>query len=283
MAGGYSYALGFMAGTAVLLSLGWLFLCLTTPDKKNRRFFAVRKIAVILASILCIHFLGDRTFTAKHNVLAMDMWNTEGDYKTKGYLLNLMARVQYLKAEPPQNYSEELVRETAEKYSLQYDAKELEKPEIQPENIIVIMNESWADFRLLPGFQSKKPVMPFIDGLQENVTRGWLFVPTFGGGTAHSEYEVLTGNSNYLLEENPPLAYEKDYPQAEQYLTLIRQSDAAFESLIASFEQAGAKLTDYNKFLLKMKEQMPIVGGRGGDGGGDCIEAVWGIGFCLRA
>ena len=38
-----------------------------------------------------------------------------------------------------------------------------------------------------------------FDSIDKNVTHGSLHMPTYGGGTARSEYEVLTGNSITFL------------------------------------------------------------------------------------
>ncbi|MFR4318131.1 MAG: hypothetical protein ACLT2Z_00815 [Eubacterium sp.] len=37
--------------------------------------------------------------------------------------------------------------------------------------------------------------MPFFNSLKENTIRGQLWVSVFGGGTASTEFEALTGNS----------------------------------------------------------------------------------------
>lgn len=63
-------------------------------------------------------------------------------------------------------------------------------------NVIVIMNESFADFRVLGGeLQTNQPVTPFLDSLQENTIRGYALTSVFGGATANSEFEFLTGSS----------------------------------------------------------------------------------------
>lgn len=209
VAGGYSYELGLAAGCAVLVSVGWLYLAAVTPTWRLRKFLIIRKIGVVLLCVFCLRLLGDRTFASQHNVLQMDMWNTEKDYRTKGYLLNLLAQVQYLTVEKPQNYSRSRVREIAEKYSGEYDAQTApEAAGVLPVNLIVIMNESWTDFRPFAGYHYAETVTPWIDQMEENTTKGWIRVPAFGGGTASTEYEVLTGNSVELLEENPPVAYQ---------------------------------------------------------------------------
>lgn len=219
VADGYSFALDFGTGAAVLAAIGWLFLMTKITDIKIKKFRIIRKIMVIGVCVVSVHFLCDSTFAAKHNVLRMDMWDTENDYVVKGYLLNLMAQMQYLKTTAPENYSEQRVVEIAEQYSRQYDEK-IEKTNVaeaeQPVNLIVIMNESWADLRNFEEFHEIDSVTPFIDQMSENTTKGWIYAPVFGGGTANTEYEVLTGNSTALFKNRAAIAYQV-YCQEQEY------------------------------------------------------------------
>ncbi len=229
VAGGYSYAVELVAGIGMLAAVGWLYLVTLAEDRKFRRFSLLRKAAVLVLCVLSLHLLGNRSFAAKHTVLQMDMWNTEKDYRVKGYLLNLLAQIQYLRVDEPENYAQERVAEIAQKYRESYDEGAARTDAAEPVNLIVIMNESWADFRVLENGQDLESVTPFIDGMDENVTKGWLRVPAFGGGTASTEYEMLTGNSVELLEANPPVAYQV-HSQKDEYgmaSTLVSQGYGA--------------------------------------------------------
>lgn len=71
-------------------------------------------------------------------------------------------------------------------------------PAVKP-NIIAVMCESFADLRTVGDIETNMEVMPFIDSLQKNTIKGSTYVSTYGGGTANSEYEFLTGNSMAFL------------------------------------------------------------------------------------
>ncbi len=83
--------------------------------------------------------------------------------------------------------------------------------EEEPEIILCIMNESFADLSIYPNVETDRPVMPFIDSLTENSQQGSLMVSVIGGTTANSEYEFLTGNSCMLS------------PQTVVYNSFIKQ------------------------------------------------------------
>lgn len=63
--------------------------------------------------------------------------------------------------------------------------KEIDKP-----HVIVIMNESFGSVH--KRIKTNEDVTPYYDSLN-NVIKGDLYVNTFGGGTANTEFEFLTG------------------------------------------------------------------------------------------
>ena len=74
-------------------------------------------------------------------------------------------------------------------------------------DIIVVMNESLADLRILGEFSTNKDYMPFLRNLTKNTIKGNLYMPVYGAGTSNSEFEFLTGNTMAFLP-NGSNAYE---------------------------------------------------------------------------
>lgn len=68
-------------------------------------------------------------------------------------------------------------------------------------NVIFVMNESFTDFRVISEFSHSDEVMPFYDNLsnENSVAKGNLHVSIYGGNTANTEFEVLTGVSMNFL------------------------------------------------------------------------------------
>ena len=67
-------------------------------------------------------------------------------------------------------------------------------------NLIVIMNESFADYTSIgKGLDLSEDCMPFIHSLTENTIKGTAYVSIFGGNTPNSEFEFLTGNTMGFL------------------------------------------------------------------------------------
>ena len=69
-------------------------------------------------------------------------------------------------------------------------------------NLIVIMNESFADYTDIGnGLEFSEDYMPFIRSLTENTIKGTAYASIFGANTPNSEYEFLTGNTMGFLPE----------------------------------------------------------------------------------
>ena len=143
-------------------------------------------------------------------------WNLTSSYEKYGYFLATYIYENYQKVEKPEGYSAEAV----EQLMMELIQEQTEKSGQLP-NIIAIMNESFTDFASVDGIQTSKQLLPFIDSLQENTVKGNLYVPVFGGGTANTEFEFLTGSTMRFLPtgSTPYQAYVKrELPSLASYL-----------------------------------------------------------------
>lgn len=144
---------------------------------------------------------------------AIYLWNISGTIRTSGYINTAVEMAKRdRKNDPPENYSPVLAREILEQYSGEEELKE-------QVNLIIIMNEAFADLPDIYGFETDIDAMPFIHSLEENTVEGNLYVSTYGGGTANTEYEFLTGNTmaffkfgytpyvQFVKKESPSLAW----------------------------------------------------------------------------
>ena len=93
-------------------------------------------------------------------------------------------------ANQPEGYSQEAVQ-----------AIEIGAPQGEDSaapDVILILNESFYDLSLITDLEADVDYLANIRAM-DNVLRGYAVVPSAGGGTNSSEYELLTGNSLYLM------------------------------------------------------------------------------------
>ncbi len=138
-----------------------------------------------------------------------NVWNQPKNFSDNGVLVSITMNAKYLTVSAPAVYSEENLQHVQEDVRENYGFNMLEDRQMtyeechevldvdQRPNIICIMNESYSDFSQFGDIQFTQDFQPFIDSLEgsDNTIMGELHVSTFGGGTANSEFEFLTGNS----------------------------------------------------------------------------------------
>lgn len=122
-------------------------------------------------------------------------WDVKGA-RRNGFILNFTAEFGEISVSKPEHYSTELIDGLAAEYGYANDEKQ-ETP-----HIIVIMDESFSDLSVVGEFSTDNEVTPFISSLNENTVSGYAYSSVYGGNTANSEWEVLTGNSMAYLSEN---------------------------------------------------------------------------------
>lgn len=151
--------------------------------KKRMRFITLGAMGVFIFTLIF----------ASVNI-PIRTWYTQGT-QYNGYFLNFFIGIRDSFVKKPKNYNPETVEAFAQKYPDEVEEEKQKHP-----NIIVIMDESYADFRILGGgLNTNQPVTPFLDSLTENTIKGYALSSVYGGNTANSEFEFLTGHSMGFL------------------------------------------------------------------------------------
>lgn len=126
------------------------------------------------------------------------------ELKTKyGLVGTLFTEMCQTGVEKPSNYNEDEI----ESYLASMGMEDI--PQIRP-NIIVIMDEAFADYSLLGNLDTNIDPLPYIhsiasgDSLKGNITYGKVVTPVWGGTTVNTEWEFLTGMSNRLCPSSIP-------------------------------------------------------------------------------
>ena len=138
-------------------------------------------------------------------------------YKNYDMIFTTLTTCFYLSVEKPEGYSLDKVKEIAAPYLTDGKNKAVSDDKNtastsgnaaanaaiaagETPNLIVIMNESFADYTSIgKGLDLSEDCMPFIHSLTENTIKGTAYVSIFGGNTPNSEYEFLTGNTMGFL------------------------------------------------------------------------------------
>ena len=129
-------------------------------------------------------------------------------YRYYGTLLTTMRTFGYLHVTQPEEYSVNAVKKITKQYTENESTETQEKntstqnKTTKKPNVIAIMNESFADLKAVGDLQTSKDYMPFFRKLKENAIKGYTYSSVFGGNTANSEFEFMTGNTLAFLPDN---------------------------------------------------------------------------------
>lgn len=191
VAGEYEYVLTvnmILMGLLMLLCNLWIMkMDFKLPGWKSRMGYALITAGCVW---YCLQGMLAGDFFEKAGSAGLDFFRFNLTYQTDGYMACTLKSIRYLQVEEPEGYSVERVKDIAENVK----TKEQTKQHL-PENMIVIMNESFADLSVLGEFETSEPVLSNFYSMQGNIKRGYVYVSAYGGGTANSEFEFLTGNS----------------------------------------------------------------------------------------
>ncbi len=137
------------------------------------------------------------------------VWNKVASCKTNGFYMNFFINLRYLKVSAPAGYSHDRVTEILKSIDNSTSKLETETSDKRVNsdfktcttlngkkpNIILIMNESLADFSLIGSVNYNRDPLEYIHSMKENTIKGLDYVSVFGAGTSNSEFEAMTGNT----------------------------------------------------------------------------------------
>lgn len=136
------------------------------------------------------------------------------------YLARILAEAMGSSRPLPEDYSTDRAEQVIADYRSTENVQKFDMPtDMTLPNIVVIMNESFSDLRVLGQLETEEPVLPFWDSLEDNTIRGWANVSVLGGSTANSEYEFLTSDPVALYPNGIP--YCSYFNNNDTYLSLV--------------------------------------------------------------
>lgn len=215
-----SYTLDFtpvVLGILLLgaVELGISLIALRAMQKRlvfGRRSWK-RSLGLLAASALIAFFgyLSPAAVKPAHVLI----WNWTTAYPYYGYVPCTVDTLQtcFNLIEKPDGYSEEAL-----------NAIELPQTTARTgsPDIVVILNETFYDLHQVSYFATDVDYLEGIHSL-EGATTGYAVVPSIGGGTNKTEYELLTGNSTQPLAQSGSPFFAVDMTDAASLVTVLAQ------------------------------------------------------------
>ncbi len=218
VAGTYEYRL---YPQAVLWAL-FIILTSVAAFRYHKPFFEKKAFLIyaLVSLMICCFLMVGMVKSDRYKEIPDRLYLIERYYRTQGFPVSFFNYTKFLFIKPPAGYSlsecEKGIRALSAAASDDGDPKE---NKIQAQNVIVIMNEAFADFETLGGLPEADEALLNFHGVSENAVTGNLYVPVFGGTTVNSEYEFLTANS-IAYQKGCPFSYavRDERPSVASYL-----------------------------------------------------------------
>lgn len=184
----YIWIMIIVIGTAALM---WLIFKLTPQEVYQWPQKTV--IFLISATVLFVCYTD---FGLIKNVFSLQMINLSQkmNYDENGMMLGFILNAEYLKVPEPPSYQKDSIKQIIETAKATYLVDPSSKP-----NIIFVMSEAFWDPTLIKNVSFNQDPIPYFHSLQKSQTSGIMLSSVYGGGTANTEFEALTGFSIQFL------------------------------------------------------------------------------------
>ncbi len=171
-------------------------------EKDNKRITSLSNIILILIIIISFPLITKSQYD--NGKMGYMRWDITASYKKNGYVYSTIeSAVKYIRVKP-KGYSKAAIDKIREKVDekAQEDSRRINK---NKPNMIFVQLEAFMDPTLIKEIKFSKDPIPNFRKICEK-SKGYLAdVPTTGGGTVRTEYEVMTGNNiDYLTPGEIP-------------------------------------------------------------------------------
>lgn len=195
--GNYKYSLDLTLTITLLGLITWCILLfrvkrLRLPKGKKRISAILGSAAICFASFWIMIYTPVMTVTPMH--VTVNTFRPIKSYRKNGCVLTFMRSIQLMIIHKPDGYSANAAEEIAAPYRSETSSGNAKTP-----NVIAIMDEAFADLQAVGDFRTSEDVMPFYHSLTKNTVKGFSYVSVFGGQTANTEFEFLTGLSKAFV------------------------------------------------------------------------------------
>ncbi|PGX02693.1 phosphoglycerol transferase [Bacillus sp. AFS033286] len=177
-------------------------------------------------------------------------WNQTTNYQVNGFVIGFLSNLDTTVIEEPQGYSKENMQRIATDIEKTYGGNTGEQKKVEKPNIIFIMSEAFWDPTKLTNLSFSEDPVPNLHHYIENFPGGQTISPTFGGNTANTEFEALTGYSMSLLMPGS-IPYQQAIPSQKEIPSIASElkKQGYYASAIHAFNRSFYKRDDVYKIL----------------------------------
>ena len=238
---GYTYTITSFCMLSLAFTVIAIQICsLAAQLAPKRQKGSWRGLALnLLIAVACLGGVAAHTtlFDYYHTLyIQVYSWRPLESYYRQGFLPSFISGAQTIKPSKPEDYSVSGAKKLISEYADEYDSNsqtggsstarlEAEKQfDEEKPTVIAIMNETFSDLSIYQNMHANYQGPTYFKSIDDCLSRGRLYVSAYGGGTANTEFEFLTGNSMAYLGSGV-------YPYTTYDLTDTENLASQFKSL----------------------------------------------------
>lgn len=168
-----------------------IFIAIRTPKVKQKINYLLSTlvIAVSFGMIMIINYVSNAT-----GLIPRQFGNLVRAYDTYGFGYMFSCSLFRNGVSKPKDYSPGKVNDVVDSVdNNDKNNNDNDKDDIDKPNIIFLQLESFFDATNVKGLEFSEDPIPNMRKLYEKFPGGYLSVPSFGAGTANTEFETMTG------------------------------------------------------------------------------------------
>lgn len=187
----------------LLITIG-IIIYVFKKEKNSKRAISCTNImiAILLIGVYSVK-LDNLT---ERKIIAPLRWDLKESYKHNGFMYSLLDSCFGYNREKPEGYDKASIEKIKNEVNAipASNINTSDKKDNKP-NIIFIQMESFMDPTVIKEAKYSEDPIPNFRKISKENKSGYINVPVVGGGTARTEFEILTGNNfDYLIPGEIP-------------------------------------------------------------------------------
>lgn len=200
-------------------------------DFNTKRF---NKVYFILLFAVVICFSSTVKVLQEKEIMKFIRWDITQSYKNNGFVYSAVESCIKYKRTKPDNYTDKEIASIKQRVD-EAESKDTRQINTKKPNVLFVQLEAFMDPTLIKDIEFSEDPIPNFRKLSQNFTSGVADVPTTGGGTARTEFEVMTGhNIDYLTFGEIP------------YNTILKNKN--YNSVVSTLDSQGYKTHAIHNF-----------------------------------
>ncbi|CAM4109060.1 LTA synthase family protein [Bacillus luti] len=250
-------AFSFWKMFLVIVCIG-LLICVVMYIRKHIpviKSHIIIRIILVCGSAFMVYAYSNFSNTFMNNLFqkgGVDIraWNQTTNYQVNGFVIGFLSNLDTTVIEEPEGYSKENMQRIAKDIEKTYGGNIGGQKKVEKPNIIFIMSEAFWDPTKLTNLSFSEDPVPNLHHYIENFPGGQTIAPTFGGNTANTEFEALTGYSMSLLMPGS-IPYQQAIPSQKEIPSIASElkKQGYYASAIHAFNRSFYKRDDVYKTL----------------------------------